>query len=67
MRYLQNNIDFMNTLIFNVFSIFSQFDTSKVFQSAKLLNGDRIFLKLDIKMSQSNEEKDPSPSLYVAS
>ena len=24
-RYLQNNIDFLNTLIFNVFSIFSQF------------------------------------------
>ena len=37
-RYLQNNIDFMNTLIFNVFPIFSQFHTSKVFQSGKLLN-----------------------------
>ena len=28
--YLQNNIDFLNTLIFNVFSIFSQFHISKV-------------------------------------
>ena len=66
-RYLQNNIDVMNTLIFNVFSTFSQFHTSKVFQSGKLLNDDRIFWKLDIKMSQSNEEKDTCPSLYVAS
>ena len=30
-RYLQNNFDFPNTLIFNLFSIFSQFRTSKVF------------------------------------
>ena len=66
-RYLQNNVDFLNTLIFIVFSIFSQFHTSKVFQSGKLLNGDRIFWKLDIKMSQSNEEKDICPSSYVAS
>ena len=66
-RYLQNNIDFMNTLIFDVFSIFSQFHTSKVFQSGKLLNDDRIYWKLDIKMSKSNEEKDTCPILYAAS
>ena len=66
-RYLQNNIDFKNTLIFHVISIFSQFHTSKVFQSGKLLNGDRFFWKLDIKMSQSNEEKDTCSGLYDAS
>ena len=57
----------MNTLIFNVFSILSQFHISQVFQSGILLNGARIFWKLDIKMSQSNEEKDTCPSLYVSS
>ena len=36
----------MKTLIFNVFSIFSQFHASKVFQSGKLLNGDGYFWKL---------------------
>ena len=61
-RYLQNNIDFPNTLIFNVFSIFLQFHTSKVFQGGKLLNGHGIFWKLDIKMSQYNDEKDICPS-----
>ena len=51
-RYLQNIIDFLNSLIFNVFSIFSQFRTSKVLQDGKLLNGYEFFWKLDIKMSQ---------------
>ena len=48
-------LSFENHQFFNVFSIFSQFHTSKVFQSGKLLNGDRIFWKLDIKMDQCNE------------
>ena len=65
--YLQNNIDLSKTLIFNVFSIFSQFRTSKVLQGGQLLNGHGIFLKVDIKMSQCNDEKDMCPSLEVAS
>ena len=60
---IRDNIDFPNTLIFNVFSIFVQFRTSKVFQGGKLLDGHGIFWKLDIKMSQSNDEKDICPSL----
>ena len=56
-------MDFSKTLIFNVFSIFSQFRTSKVLQGGQLLNGHGIFLKVDIKMSQCNDEKDMRPIL----
>ena len=55
---IRDNIDFPNTLIFNVFSILLQVLTSKVFQGGKLLDGHEIFRKLDIKMSQCNDEKD---------
>ena len=61
--YLQNNIDFPNALILNVFSIFVQFRTSNGFQGGKLLDGHGIFWKLNIKMSKSNEEEDICPSL----
>ena len=49
-------IDFPNSIIFNVLSIFLQFRTSKVFQGGKLLDVHGIFWKLDIKMYNSNDE-----------
>ena len=64
-RYLQNNIDFLKTLIFNVFFMFSQFRTSKVVQGGKLLNGYAFFWKLDIKMSQYHCTKYTCLRLYV--
>ena len=50
-RYLQNNIDFLKTLIFKAFSIISHLCTAKVFQDEKLLNDYGIFWNLKIKNS----------------
>ena len=50
-RYLQNNIDFLKTLIFKVFSILSHSIHSKVFQDEYLLNDYGIFGKSKIKNS----------------